>query len=55
MWNDRELNCGILIAHEYVKAVQLKSSGQSDGQERICGGKDLWNRFVLSLECKRGR
>jgi len=32
-----------------VKAVRLKSSGQSVGRRMIYGGKDLWNRCVLSL------
>jgi len=36
-----------------VKAVRLKSSGQSVGRRMIYGGKDLWNRCVLSLEWKR--
>ena len=36
-----------------MKAVRLKSSGKSGGQERIYGGKDLWNRCVLCLEWKR--
>ena len=36
-----------------MKAVRLKSSGQSVGRRMICGGKDLWNRCVLSLEWKR--
>ena len=36
-----------------MKAVRLKSSGQSVGRRRIYGGKDLWNRCVLSLEWKR--
>jgi len=31
----------------------LKSSGQSVGRRMIYGGKDLWNRCVLSLEWKR--
>jgi len=32
----------------------LKSSGQFGGYRRmIYGGKDLWNRYVLSLEWKR--
>jgi len=38
---------------ESVKAVRLKSSGQFGGYERIYGGKDLWNKCVLSLEWKR--
>jgi len=38
---------------ESVEAVRLKSSGRSGGQERIYGGKDLWNKWVLSLEWKR--
>jgi len=33
-----------------VKAVRLKSSGQSVGRRMIYGGKDLWNRCVLSLD-----
>ena len=33
-----------------MKAVRLKSSGQSVGRRMIYGGKDLWNRCVLSLE-----
>ena len=33
--------------------VRLKSSGQSVGRKMIYGGKDLWNRCVLSLEWKR--
>ena len=33
--------------------VMLKSSGQSVGRKMIYGGKDLWNRCVLSLEWKR--
>ena len=36
-----------------MKAVRLKSSGQSVGRRMIYGGKDLWNRCVLSLEWKR--
>ena len=36
-----------------MKAVRLKSSGQSVGRRMISGGKDLWNRCVLSLEWKR--
>jgi len=35
-----------------VKAVRLKSRGQSVGRRIIYGGKDLWNRCVLSLEWK---
>ena len=35
-----------------MKAVRLKSSGQSVGRRMIYGGKDLWNRCVLSLEWK---
>jgi len=35
-----------------VKAVRLKSSGQSVGRRMIYGGKDLWNRCVLSLQWK---
>jgi len=35
------------------KAVRLKSSGQSVGRRMIYGGKDLWNRCVLSLEWKK--
>jgi len=31
----------------------LKSSGQSVGRRMIYGGKDLWNRCVLSLEWKK--
>ena len=31
----------------------LKSSGQSVGRRMIYGGKDLWDRCVLSLEWKR--
>ena len=26
---------------------RLESSGQAGGYERIYGGKDLWNRYVL--------
>ena len=36
-----------------MKAVRLKSSGKSVGRRMIYGGKDLWNRCVLSLEWKR--
>ena len=36
-----------LSGTESMKAVRLKSGGQSGG------GKDLWNRCVLSLEWKR--
>ena len=37
-----------------MKAVRLKSSGQSVGRRMIYhGGKDLWNGCVLSLEWKR--
>ena len=36
-----------------MKAVRLKSVGQSVGRRMIYGGKDLWNRCVLSLEWKR--
>jgi len=42
-----------LSSIESVKAVQLESSGQSGGWERIYGGKNLWKRCVLSLEWKR--
>ena len=31
-----------------MKAVRLKSSGQSVGRRMIYGGKDLWNRCVFS-------
>jgi len=30
-----------------VKAVRLKSSGQSVGRRMIYGGKDLWNRYRI--------
>jgi len=33
--------------------IQLKSSEQSVGRRMIYGGKDLWDRCVLSLEWKR--
>jgi len=36
-----------------VKEVRLKSSGQSMSRRMTYGGKDLWNRCVLSLEWKR--